>query len=899
MDQWDRLDKNAIESTTTTLKQVAQEIGDIFQKTMNGDVVHDADNAALENGTLELDDRSDDGKSKGRCPSWVNPENVLLFLLIFSVIMGFVLGYLLGANFEFTQDEINYLTFPGTLFMNMLKMMIVPLIVSSLINSLASLDSAMSGKLGLRAVCYYLATTLIAVILGIVLVTTIQPGNRGSAADDEDGTEEEVNTAYAFMDLILNMFPANIVEACFRTKLHNLFLCPHFVTRQYKTAAVKTVVTPPSLTSEDYLNLTMMTGLTVGQSLGFVNTSLLAIGQKTSEFRTMSLAADTVVQDMDFFIGDMRMSYDYMLEASPSLDLNGFNDALLSLSDFVDTLPQTGQLSKMNMEQLGNMTGMVLDSASEAQGALLQEIPSQQNVGTDTLNATSLALSLIISSMNDVVYMVEPLQFSGLLHTTNGQVVTMVDLIARFQPEDVELTRSVHVMNVNLINLLLATMQDMQGSDRLELSHLSASMQQLSTNLVYLMDTSEDVYTLDVLNQLIALLHRMTSALQDLSTLLYTPRTLKFDALLQLNEIVAEMNSVTASMTEIIVETTDYAVFYRGNTSDVVVTTWEGTYDYSMNILGLVVFSIAFGIVIGRMGEDGEVVLKFFSATNEAVMKLVMIIMWYAPIGILFLITGSMVGVENWEEIFAQLGLYMATVLSGLAIHGIIILPLLYLLIVRRNPYKYLAGVTQALFTALGTSSSSATLPVTTRCLEEGLDVDPRVVRFVLPVGATINMDGTALYEAVAAIFIAQINDVPLSFADIVTISLTATFASIGAAGIPQAGLVTLVIVLTAVGLPTDDVALILAVDFILDRFRTMVNVEGDSFGAGIVAKLSKKDLEKQDELDREEAYVKPHSNGNVPTMNGKKYEITDDEGGIYAYTNGVYTPNEEINTPL
>ncbi|XP_063971550.1 excitatory amino acid transporter 2-like, partial [Lytechinus pictus] len=172
---------------------------------MNGDVIHDADDAvALENGEMtefrDSDEESNSGKR--RCPSWLNAENILLFLLIFSVIMGFVLGYVLGLFFDFTQDQINYLTFPGTLFMNMLKMMIVPLIVSSLINSLASLDSAMSGKLGLRAVCYYMLTTFIAVILGIVLVVSIQPGNRGGAEKDPDGEEEEVNTAYAFMDLI-------------------------------------------------------------------------------------------------------------------------------------------------------------------------------------------------------------------------------------------------------------------------------------------------------------------------------------------------------------------------------------------------------------------------------------------------------------------------------------------------------------------------------------------------------------------------------------------------------------------------------------------------------------------------------------------------------------------------
>lgn len=133
----------------------------------------------------------------------MNAENVLLVLLITSVIFGFLAGWLIGKNKDFTDDEIFYITFPGTIFMNMLKMMIVPLIVSSLISSLASLDSAMSGKLGLRAVIYYFVTTIIAVILGITLVLTIKPGDRAGMEPSEDVGNDDFNSAYAFLDIIL------------------------------------------------------------------------------------------------------------------------------------------------------------------------------------------------------------------------------------------------------------------------------------------------------------------------------------------------------------------------------------------------------------------------------------------------------------------------------------------------------------------------------------------------------------------------------------------------------------------------------------------------------------------------------------------------------------------------
>ncbi|XP_047666365.1 excitatory amino acid transporter 4 isoform X4 [Tachysurus fulvidraco] len=266
-----------------------------------------------------------------------------------------------------------------------------------------------------------------------------------------------------------------------------------------------------------------------------------------------------------------------------------------------------------------------------------------------------------------------------------------------------------------------------------------------------------------------------------------------------------------------------------------------------VNALGLVVFSVFFGLVIGNMKQQGQPLKDFFDCLNDAIMHLVAIIIWYAPIGILFLIAGKIIEMKDLAQVGGQLGMYMGCVIIGLLIHGLFILPLLFFMITRRNPYTFIGGLIQALITALGTSSSSATLPITFRCLEENNHVDKRVTRFVLPVGATINMDGTALYEAVAAIFIAQVNDMDLNFGQILTISITATAASIGAAGIPQAGLVTMVIVLTSVGLPTEDITLIIAVDWFLDRLRTITNVLGDSLGAGIVEHMSRKELQNLD----------------------------------------------------
>ncbi|XP_077982017.1 excitatory amino acid transporter 3-like [Glandiceps talaboti] len=522
-----------------------------------------------------------------RFRNWVTKDIVLVTLLLTSVILGFTLGFTIGNQVDLTDEEIAYIRFPGDIFMGMLKMMVIPLITSSLIASLASLDKRVSGKLGMYAVVYYLSTTIIAVIIGIIMVMAIQPGKLGKKDElvEEESDEPTTPIQYALMDLIRNCFPENIVAACFRT---------------YST--------------------------------------------------------DAYYDDQDFF--------------------------------------------------------------------------------NETANATD-------------------------------------------------------------------TMQ---------------------------------------------------------------------------------------------------VIAYKGIWSD------------SMNILGLVVFSIVLGIVVGTMGEAGEPLAKFFVCLNEAVMKMVMIIMWYAPIGIFFLVLGVCFSVaDDWENTMARIGMYFATVCAGLFVHGGIVLPLMYLAIVRKNPLVFLKGVFEALITALGTASSSATLPLTTKCLEENNHIDKRVTRFVLPIGATINMDGTALYEAVAAIFIAQYRDIPLDAGQVITISITATIASIGAAGIPQAGVVTMVIVFTAVGLPLEDISLILSVDIILDRIRTMINVEGDSIGAGIVNKLARKQLAEFDQeqgldgiemADTADHVQSPHLN---QTTMPPKYDVLDkkpdhnvnvNKPTSSSWENAGYD-HESVSTPL
>ncbi|XP_069765144.1 excitatory amino acid transporter 2-like [Narcine bancroftii] len=487
--------------------------------------------------------------------NWLE-RNLLLQLTVLGVILGAVIGCLLRSLPDLGPDLLVLISFPGDILMRMLKMLILPLIVSSLITGLSGLDARSSGRMGTRALAYYMTTTVIAAALGVILVIVIHPGNpKLKNMTSTRSNNPEVSSLDAFMDLIRNLFPENLVQACFQ---------------QVQTVLKKVPISLPEEVKSDNL--------------------------------TQAFAANSSVQN--------------------------------------------GTPRSVNSRQ-------------------------------------------------------------------------------------------------------------------------------------------------------------------------------RFTIKKQLE------------------------------------------FKWGMNVLGLIGFFVAFGISMGKMGEKARVMIDFFNVLNEIIMKLVSMIMWYSPLGIASLICGKIAAIRNLEAVARQLGMYMVTVAVGLLIHGGIILPSIYLMITRKNPLTFLGGIFQAWITALGTASSAGTLPVTFRCLEENLRVDRRVTRFVLPIGATINMDGTALYEAVAAIFIAQMNGILLDPGQIITVSLTATLASVGAASIPSAGLVTMLLILTAVGLPTQDISLLIAVDWLLDRMRTSINVIGDSFGAGIVHHLSKLELaaidaQHTDQSDVEMTKIRP-----------------------------------------
>ena len=253
----------------------------------------------------------------------------------------------------------------------------------------------------------------------------------------------------------------------------------------------------------------------------------------------------------------------------------------------------------------------------------------------------------------------------------------------------------------------------------------------------------------------------------------------------------------------------------------------------SGDVLATVIFAMFLGIALVVSGEKAKGLIHLLNEFFDLIMLMVGWIMRIAPFGIMGLLA-KLIATQN-VSLLATLAKFIAVVMGGTLFHGVIVLPGILYIFTRRNLAQFFNGARDAFVTAFSTSSSSATLPVTMRCVKENLKVDKDIAGFVLPLGATVNMDGTALYEATAAIFVANLAGIELNLMQQIVVFFMAILASIGAPGIPSAGMVTMIMVLQSVGLPVEAIAILLPIDRPLDAVRTMVNVEGDMVGSVLV----------------------------------------------------------------
>lgn len=259
------------------------------------------------------------------------------------------------------------------------------------------------------------------------------------------------------------------------------------------------------------------------------------------------------------------------------------------------------------------------------------------------------------------------------------------------------------------------------------------------------------------------------------------------------------------------------------------------------SVLPILVIALILGIALVIGGERFKNILGLLEEMLDLSLWVVSGIMRIAPLGIMALLL-KLVATQD-TALLTHLGSFVALVMGATFIHGAVVLPLLLYAFTRMSPLQFFRGSREALITAFSTSSSSATIPVTLRCVQDNLKVSPDIARFVVPLGATINMDGTALYEAIAALFVANLVGIELSLVQQGIVFVTAMIAAMGAPGIPSAGMVTVVMVLQSVGLPAEAIVILLPIDRLLDTLRTAVNVEGDMVGSVIVDRFTAKEM--------------------------------------------------------
>ncbi len=273
------------------------------------------------------------------------------------------------------------------------------------------------------------------------------------------------------------------------------------------------------------------------------------------------------------------------------------------------------------------------------------------------------------------------------------------------------------------------------------------------------------------------------------------------------------------------------------------------------NMLQVIVFALLLGVALSRTGDAGERITAVFNDLNEVLMKLITMLIQLAPYGV-FCLMAVLFTKIGWKEI-GKLAAYFMTVVLALLVHAALVYPTLLTMLARVNPVRFFSKMREPMLVAFSTSSSSATLPVTLRTVQKRVGVKNEVASFAVPLGATINMDGTAIMQGVATVFIAQFYVIDLSLADYLMVILTATLASIGTAGVPGVGLIMLAMVLNQVGLPVEGIGLIIGIDRLLDMLRTSVNVVGDGTVATIVARS-------EDDLDLE-VFADPDAGRVIP----------------------------------
>ncbi|XP_065224245.1 excitatory amino acid transporter 2 [Planococcus citri] len=268
------------------------------------------------------------------------------------------------------------------------------------------------------------------------------------------------------------------------------------------------------------------------------------------------------------------------------------------------------------------------------------------------------------------------------------------------------------------------------------------------------------------------------------------------------------------------------------------------------NTLGIIFFCVLFGCILGTLERQKKILIEFFTAIYDVLQKMLLIVIWFTPLGVASIICSKIATVPNILATLEQVGVFTAICIGGLLFYQLVIAQLIYFLIVKKNPFKYYVSILSALMTGFATASKAASLPVMFKVLD-GINMNKKITNFVLPIG-TINLNGSAQFMGIAMVFLTQLEGRSLGVNDIITLIFSCTFASMSSAAIPSAAIVMVTMLCSVVNIPAENVALLLSVDWLIDRFRTATNVLGDCYTVAVVEQLSQKELKAEDNQDKD-----------------------------------------------
>uniref|UniRef100_A0A336MJG2 CSON002447 protein n=1 Tax=Culicoides sonorensis TaxID=179676 RepID=A0A336MJG2_CULSO len=796
-------------------------------------------------------------------------QKLLVWTLIF-VIIGVILGVCL-RSYDLSDDTILLISYPGEIFLRCLKLMILPLIVTSLITSTSSLNIDMNGKLVTRTFSLFCISSLLSVVTGIVFALCIRPGKMSHKESSNNlinlsKNSNAVNLLDSLLDLGRNIVPDNLFQATFQSS-QTIYvpisknINSSDVTRQisYRSGtntlglvffsalfgiSIAMIGEKGKIVSEFFqatfaVTMNLVTKIILLTPIGvcsIITGKILEVSEMSVVLTKLGWFAFTVVIGLAFYhLITLHLMYFIVMRRNYFKMYCHFLNPMLTgaaLTSTAATLPVTFQVMEEILKIDSRITKFVL--------------PLGASSNTPGVGVMVTVSSIFIAQMNDVdldigqIITIAILAFTASLATSSVPSSSLMIIIMVLNTLNIPTENVMLLFAIDWFFLIAGTASlnvQMNGKIALRTFVLFCSTSLFSaimgTCLVLLIRPGEISHSKEISNSTFTFQKNLKSNIKLLDSLLDLGRNIIPDNLLQAAFQSTQTTYINSNLYENSTQTTRQ-IGYRNGT----------------NMLGLVFFSAIFGISIGMIGEKGKIISDFFQATFEVIMKLVTKVILLTPMGVCSIIAGKILEVSDIDQALTQLGWFIVTVSIGLAIFEFIVLQLLYFLFLKKNPFKFYWKLLHPMLISAACASTGAALPATFEVMNRDIKIDPRITKFILPIGANSNMDGSAIMISVSSIFIAQMSGIDLDLGQILSVVILAFTSSLAVSSVPSSALIAVLMVLNSLNIPTSDMMLLFAIDWFVDRLRTTANMLSDCYVAAIVEHLSEKELASIDQSE-------------------------------------------------